>query len=193
MGVLRYLDSLSAEEELTVLAWKMYSMEEEWLWYLSGAVDTKARISFLVQKNNQRKLGYYFTPQVVFRISQPNEQDSLLAVLDEYCQDHKVKYRIQDVPSSDTEKFVIENSKNIKRFLEPIMGGFIQQKERAEIMVDELIPLFEDGPPENKEEVVKMMKIADRLRDKPIKEKQSSKYTSGYFIDEWGIRAEQLF
>lgn len=163
-------------------------MEETWLWYLSGAIDTKARISVHVQKKERQKLGYYFTPRLVFRVSHPENQETLLGMLDEYSQEHNVKYRLQDVPTSDTEKFIIENSESVKRFLEPIMGGFVQQRERAEIMVDEIVPMFEDGPLETQDEAIEVMKMADRLRELPIEGKQSSKYTTEYFANEWGMK-----
>lgn len=154
-------------------------MEDEWLWYLSGAVDSIANIGINIKKDDRLDIGFAFEPEI--RISRPTEDNPLLGALDEYAEQTAVKYYIAETGSVN---FVIGNRESIKNFLEPLIGGFVQQRERAEIFLDDILPKFEDGMLTTEDEIIEVMKIVHELRSYPI-QKGNSKYTLAYFQDEF--------
>jgi hypothetical protein len=180
---------MSSTNGLTGTATEMYSMDEKWLWYLSGAVDSHGRLSVSVKEVDSMAIGFQAIPRITFRIQESDSQEMVFGMLDEYAEENAVQYRIDEIPHSSTSSFTVEKPNSIEQFLEPIMGGFILQKERAEIMVDEIIPKLEDGQPDTKEEFVELMEIVDRLREKPVRSERSSKFSAEYFKNEWELSA----
>ena len=107
-------------------------------------------------------------------------------MVDEYLTDTTVTYRVKELESSN--RLEIHNSKDIQQFLEPIVDGFVQQRERAEYYLDEVLPVLEDGGLDSKQEVIEAMEIVDGLEEHPIQPRKSSKYDADYFRDEWDLR-----
>jgi hypothetical protein len=155
-------------------------MEENWLWYISGAVDSLANISMAVQKDDRTAIGFNAYP--VVRISRPKENQVLFGMLDEYCEENEVKYRIDE--SDKSHKLIISNLESIERFFDPIFGALIQQQEAVEVLVDEIIPLYKEYEGPTKKEFVKLMRKRDKLREAGIRH-SSSKYDTGYFLELW--------
>ncbi|WP_141212565.1 LAGLIDADG family homing endonuclease [Halorubrum sp. Hd13] len=156
-------------------------MEEHWMWYLSGVVDTVGTFTTKIQKSSQRKIGYKIIPVVY--LTRPNNIESIFGMVDEYTDKMGVRYRIDETKT--TNRLVIENIESIRNFIEPIIDGFVQQRERAEFFLDEVLPAFEDRTHE-KEEFMELIQLADELRDYPI-ERGSSKYDADYFREEWDV------
>jgi hypothetical protein len=82
---------------------------------------------------------------------------------------------------------VIEGADNILRFIEPILEGFIQQRDRADFFLDEVLPKLERGVQDSKLEFIEAMKVVDELAQYPIQPHSSSKYDADYFRDEWDL------
>jgi hypothetical protein len=158
----------------------MGCVEENWLWYLAGTADTAMNLSVNVNKDNRLKINYAITP--VLTLSRPKEALEIFNLLEDYAKEQDVKYRFET--SSSTDVFRVDNPESIRNFLEPIAPGFIQQQEKVEMMLEDFLPLFEDGRPTDEDEFLEAMEIADEMRRLPI-EGRSGKYTAGYFYDEW--------
>lgn len=156
------------------------SMEDKTLWYLSGAVDSLANLKVAVQKHDKYEFGYRMTPEV--SISRPYSRDAIFGLLDEYCTEVSAVYYM-DEGTKSSHKMVIENPDGVERFLKPIVGGFIQQYEDAELLLDEILPLLKDGQPQTKEEFIEVVEIGEKIRENPDR----LKYTAEYFREEWGI------
>lgn len=159
-------------------------MEEHWLWYLTGAMDTAATISVKVHKDDRVNIGYELYPKISF--SRQKGVDSVFGMVDEYLENKTVNYRIDDLDNSN--RLQIQNAEDIRLFLEPIVDGFIQQRDRVEYFLDEVLPLFEDGSPRSKEKFIEAMEAVDGLAQYPIQPRGGSKYDADYFRDEWDLR-----
>lgn len=149
------------------------------MWHLSGVVDTVGTFTIKIQKSSQRKIGYKVIPVVY--LTRPKNIESILGMVDEYADEMGVRYRIDETET--TNRLTIENLESIRNFIEPVISGFVQQRERAEFFLNEALPAFEDRTHE-KDEFMELIQIADELRDYPI-ERGSSKYDANYFREEW--------
>jgi len=72
------------------------------------------------------------------------KKEVVLGMVDEYCEDHGVIYRTEN-RTNGSSQIIIYQPESIKRFIEPIFSGLIQQQDEAEIMLDEILPMVEDG------------------------------------------------
>jgi hypothetical protein len=155
-------------------------MEENWLWYLSGAVDSLATLVVRIRKDDRYELGYQQSPEL--HISRDEQYSSIYGMLDEYCEEHFVKYRIDE--NKGTQTFAIGNPESIVNFLQPIVGGFIQQQQAAMFLVDEYLPLFEKYRSPTKPQFIELMEKRDKLREYSRRQR-NSKYDADYFRDLW--------
>ncbi|ACM57227.1 hypothetical protein [Halorubrum lacusprofundi] len=158
-------------------------MEEHWLWYLTGAVDTSATMTINVQKDNRNNVGYILLPKFYF--SRPTDVKSVFGMIDEYLENTTITYQIKEFEKSN--RLEIQNGEDIRKFLDPIVDGFIQQRDRAEYFLDQVLPLFENGSPKSEEKFIEAMEVVDGLAEYPIQPRQSSKYDADYFREEWGL------
>jgi hypothetical protein len=156
-------------------------MEDNWLWYLSGSMDTAISMTVNIRKNAKRSLDYVMMPRIMY--SRPKAVDSVFGMIDEYATDVGANYRFEEMQTSN--RIIIENAGHCRRFLEPIVGGFVQQKERAEFFLEEVLPNFEDGHPETEEEFMEVVELMEELEDMPIGGRKR-KYDVNYFREEWG-------
>lgn len=117
-------------------------MEEHWMWYLTGMVDSVGVFSGKIKKDDEFSIGYRFTPTL--SISRNEKKEVVLGMVDEYCEDHGVIYRTEN-RTNGSSQIIIYQPESIKRFIEPIFSGLIQQQDEAEIMLDEILPMVEDG------------------------------------------------
>lgn len=158
-------------------------MEEHWLWYLTGTIDTSATMTVNIQKDSRYDTGYALYPKFFF--SRPKEIKSIFGMVDEYLEDTTITYRVKELEK--TNRLEIQNAQDIQIFLEPIVDGFIQQQDRAEYFLDEVIPLFEDGSPQSQEKFIEAMEVVDGLAEYPIHPRGGSKYSADYFREEWDL------
>jgi len=94
------------------------------------------------KKDDEFSIGYRFTPTL--SISRNEKKEVVLGMVDEYCEDHGVIYRTEN-RTNGSSQIIIYQPESIKRFIEPIFSGLIQQQDEAEIMLDEILPMVEDG------------------------------------------------
>lgn len=156
-------------------------MEERWLWYLAGVIDSTATITVKIQKDNRLNMGYSANPSI--RLSRPDQVDVFFGLFDEYAEEFNIHYQLYD--QDQTKILEVFNSDSARKMLEPLLGGMIQQGARAEFLLDEVLPLFEDGQPQTKEEFVEVVKAAEELREKPIESGQGTKYDLAHFRRAW--------
>jgi len=79
------------------------SMDEEWSWYLSGAIDSVASITVKVGKDSRLSIGYYMKPV-----------DQVLGMVDEYAEEVNNSIRIN-----------ITKVEDIRNSLEPLLDGMV--------------------------------------------------------------------
>ena len=172
---------MSLTEELTPKTTEKNSMDEQALWYLSGAVDSLMNLRVQIIKKNDTSLGYRADVKLI--IVRPSESNPIFQLLAEYCDERDVYYQVQE--NNTSFQFMILNPVDIETFLKPLIGGFLQQRERAEFFIDDVIPLFQPSPPATKEEIIEVAEISEKLNEYPIT--RSSKYDADYFRDEWDM------
>jgi len=140
----------------------MVSVEEHWLWYLTGAVDTSATMTINVQKDNRNNVGYILLPKFYF--SRPTDVKSVFGMIDEYLENTTITYQIKEFEKSN--RLEIQNGEDIRKFLDPIVDGFIQQRDRDfEYFLDQVLPLFENGSPKSEEKFIEAMEVVDGLAE----------------------------
>lgn len=155
-------------------------MEEHWLWYLSGVVDSIASIGSHIQKDERYDINYQIFSQIM--ISRSKSEEAIFGMLDEYCEEYGVRYRIDETQTQT--RLVIQNPESAANFLEPVIGGLIQQQEAAEIFLDEFLPLLEKYENPSKQEFIELVSKREELRE-ATSGTQSSKYDPEYFRELW--------
>lgn len=160
---------------------ELSSMENHFLWYLSGVIDSIGNISVHVSKDARLNIGYSAQPRI--HISRHESVESVFGLIDEYSEEVGAHFYITTV--HDSVRLELSNPQYIRRFLEPIVGGFVQQRERVEFYLDEVLPHFEDEPPQDREEFQQMIATIDELREFP-NQRGNSKYDTTYFNRRWG-------
>lgn len=158
-------------------------MDDDLLWYLSGAVDSLANLKLSIKKRESKSLGYQ--AQSVIEISRPNSRYALLGMLEDYCNERGIRYYISDYQET-TKRFELTRPDSIERFLKPIAGGFIQQPDNVEVMLSEVIPIFKESTEFSKQEFIELARLSEKLQ----RSGRKSKYDTDYFESEWGISAE---
>jgi len=92
-------------------------------------------------------------------------------MVDEYCEDHGVIYRTEN-RTNGSSQIIIYQPESIKRFIEPIFSGLIQQQDEAEIMLDEILPMVEDGKHTTKRGMFEIAGHLDTLRESVFRGKR---------------------
>ena len=172
---------MNSTVELKRSSKNVYRMEDNWLWYLCGAFDTAGSISMKISKNDRLRIGYEIKP--ILKYSRPNEDNPSLGMVAEYAEENNIQFRF--IQTQSTSSFTIDRPEDIRRFLTPIMDGLVQQQERAAIMLDEILPKYDDGVPSDRETALEIMEAVESLREKPIQGRKSSKYDLEFFKNEW--------
>jgi len=111
-------------------------------------------------------------------------------MIDEYLENTTITYQIKEFEKSN--RLEIQNGEDIRKFLDPIVDGFIQQRDRAEYFLDQVLPLFENGSPKSEEKFIEAMEVVDGLAEYPIQPRQSSKYDADYFPRGMGAMREEV-
>lgn len=163
---------------------EVYRMEESWLWYLAGAFDTVGRIKVKIRKGDAYQFGYYAMPEV--SLSRPEDATILFEMMNEYCWEHNVDMSIENQGNGSSKRAIIDDPESIKQFFEPILPALVQQKERAEIMVEDVLPHFENGSPTTQGDFARMVLSVEKLQSEPIQSKRETKYNIDYFEEQWG-------
>jgi len=77
-----------------------------------------------VQKDNRNNVGYILLPKFYF--SRPTDVKSVFGMIDEYLENTTITYQIKEFEKSN--RLEIQNGEDIRKFLDPIVDGFIQQR-----------------------------------------------------------------
>ena len=157
------------------------SMEEKWIWYLAGSFDTAGTMKVKIQADDRYDTEYRAEPEIFY--TRPESVDYLHGMIDEYAEEVGASIRFEETGSS--VRAVIKNIESIRKFLEPLFPRMVQQHERAEVLLDEVLPLFEDGLPNTKEHFMEVVHAREKLNEYPI-QRGSSKYDVEYFHRRWG-------
>lgn len=159
-------------------------MDDEDMIHLAGVVDGIGAITVHVTKNDSYSVGYQFQPMV--RIYRPQGQEALLGKLVAYCEDEFVKHDIIELDGENdgTYKFTVRDTDSIRRFLEPLLPYLTARYEAAAIMLEEVLPVIEDGQPRDERGFYELMDAADALRAN-ARHGPEAKYDKEYFEKEW--------
>ena len=157
------------------------SMEEKWIWYLAGSFDTQGTIKVKIQSDERYATDYRIQPEI--RYSRPKSVEHVHGLVDEYAEEVGAQIRFEEVGNSI--RVVVDNPQQIQNFLGPLMPGLIQQYERAEVLLDEVLPLFDDGLPDTRKRFMEVVHAREKLNEYPI-QKGESKYDVEYFHRRWG-------
>jgi hypothetical protein len=156
-------------------------MDEQALWYLSGAVDSLMNLRVQIVKKDDTSLGYRVGVELT--LSRSKNDNPIFGLLADYCEQHNTYYQIHE--GNKTYIFKVTSCTNIQKFLDPIIGGFLQQRERSEFFIENVIPVFQPSPPTTKEEIIEVAEVSERLNKLPSQ--SQTKYTADYFRDEWDM------
>jgi len=108
-----------------------------------------------VQKDNRNNVGYILLPKFYF--SRPTDVKSVFGMIDEYLENTTITYQIKEFEKSN--RLEIQNGEDIRKFLDPIVDGFIQQRDRAEYFLDQVLPLFENGSPKSEKNSLRQWRL----------------------------------
>lgn len=157
-------------------------MDDEQIAHLAGVVDSLARITVHVMKNERYSLDYEFRASIRVRLPYETDGDEMLIgkVL-AYCDERGVKHG-----ESREDRFVIEirEPESIERFLSPMMAYLVRQHGDAMLMLEEIVPAIERGEHTEKEGLINLLEISEPLRSESRK---GEGHTPEEFREMWGI------
>lgn len=167
-------------------------MENDQVAHLAGIFDAVAAITVHVTKEEDRRIGYSFSPLVT--LTRPKSHKTLMGKLDAYCAESNIRYSLGEkirTQGEDALYFEVKNPKAIRKFLRPMMDYFVVQHENATIMLEEVLPRVEADEHLTKQGLYELMGYADTLR-KDSRYGGKAKYTQWYFVDLWGEELEAV-
>lgn len=157
-------------------------MEDHWLWYLAGSFDTQGTIKVKISTREDAPLGYEMFPELYY--SRPEGGEVVLQMFCNYAESVGAEVRLHDAHSDS--RLSVRSPSNIRRFLEPLLEGFVQQRDRAEFILNQVLPRFTDGQPTTKREFVEVVETIDAMNGHPI-QRRTTKYDAAYFRDAWDL------
>lgn len=161
-------------------------MEDHWMWYLTGVVDSIATFGVKIKKRDALNMGYKIHPVVY--ITRPQDVEYITGMVGEYMEENNIRYYLTETNGSN--RIQINNPDDVRRFIEPLLPKMVQQQERAEFLVENILPYFENGGISSKEEFIEVVGEIEKMNEYPIKGK-SSKYDKDYFYKEWGTEISE--
>lgn len=156
--------------------------------YVGGMFDAEGCIKTGPVKNDCVAVGHHIFPQTVIS----NNDDTLMAALDEWSSEIGVDckfYRNQKADYDDTFTFQIQRLDDVKTFLEEIQPYLVVKRKQSQIMLDEIIPLVENGAHLKKQGFLEVMHHVDRLNEG--KGHNRGDYTLDYFEDLWDMQYDK--
>jgi hypothetical protein len=157
-------------------------MEDTEIAHLAGFVDSAGRITVHVAKNERYALDYELRP--IIRIYIPETSEAMVGKIEAYCDDYGVKTTRTHKEASHSYCIHIRDRASIRRFLEPMMDWLVIQYEAAIIMLDEILPAFEEGKHTDPEGFVEILRIAQPMRVGPRGEDQ---LRAEDFAEKWDV------
>lgn len=158
-------------------------MDQNWMWYLTGAIDNGGKFTVKVQENSDNYLGYTIVP--IFHYNWPSELTPIFGMFEEYAEYIGFQFSIYEVTDSSTQIYV-GGVNNLRRMIEPLLDGIVQQKDRVDFFLNEFIPAYEKIDDYTKENFIDLVRLKEELEQYPI-ESGTSRYDVQYFEEEWDM------
>jgi hypothetical protein len=155
-------------------------MKDDEIAHLAGFFDGSGSISAGIRKDDEYALGYAFEPRVRLRLN--NEDKILAGVIDHFCEEQGVRYYPNE--NKDSLVFEINDPTSVERFLSPLMNWLIAMHDPASVMIDRILPILMDGPPEDQAETIVLMGYIDAIRSRNHIGREAT-YTQEYFEELW--------
>lgn len=153
--------------------------------YIAGLVDAEGSIGSGVHQDNSAKLEYSLSPHFVF--SQANNPG--LQKFCKYLEERDISYgrveQSRDGNRNPVEKISLHGSSNLRAFLTDMKPHLSVKRAQAEIMLNDILPIFERGDHTNRRGFLNVMYHVDRMN--AYKGGVRGKYNLEYFEDEWGM------
>jgi hypothetical protein len=164
-------------------------VDERELEYLAGVIDGGALITVYVKSNETYSLGYQFWPVVQLNYPKTPGNQSLLGRFISYCEDVGAIFSTSErnrEGEGHRLKVTVDRPWAIEEVLRPLLPYLTAKHRPAQLMVEEVVPRFQDEQQLEKEGAYELMGIVEEIRP-PTNE---SKYDQRYFAKEWESVAE---
>lgn len=163
-------------------------MEQNQIAHLAGYFDAVGGIKIAVNKAESYRIGYELRPKLV--LQRYGTDDPIIGKLIAYCELVSAKFSITETTEKHRDeistRWTIKEPESIDRFLEPLMPYLVSKHRNARLMLEQVIPAIENGEHLNKDGFIKLMGIADQLREgEPTR--SDLKYTQEFFENEWSL------
>lgn len=106
-------------------------------------------------------------------------------MFEEYAEYIGFQFSIYEVTDSSTQIYV-GGVNNLRRMIEPLLDGIVQQKDRVDFFLNEFIPAYEKIDDYTKENFIDLVRLKEELEQYPI-ESGTSRYDVQYFEEEWDM------
>jgi LAGLIDADG endonuclease. len=154
---------------------KRNSMEETEKAQIAGFIDGTGTILIDIEKSGGYAFGFSLRPKI--RLSTADD-DPMLGKLMEYCDQNAVRYGVSETSSG--QLFEVTDKQSIAPFLYPLMDHFVSRYFHARLMLEVVIPAFEQEEHLTEDGFYELVGISEKLREGQP-ELRGSKYTQQYF------------
>lgn len=156
-------------------------MDETDVAYIAGVVDSIGLLRVKTKQDDRNKIGYTATPKL--QIHRDGDDEIVIGMLDDYCAERSIKSSIEKAGNS--LKLEVRGAENLRLFFNPLAPYTIQKHDRLVIMMNDVLPCFEEkGPRWTKEKFIEMMEAVDKLYEREPK-MNSRKYDADFFKQKW--------
>jgi hypothetical protein len=154
--------------------------DEPWKYpYVAAATDWGSSIRILVRSDDSYAMGYQIRPDLRFHHS----DRGVLGFLDEFCENHGLRPRRRETDTG--YRLEISKRDDIDHFLRLVRPYLIARMEVADLLLDDLIPMLDEGIQSDEDGFLRIMDVVDQIRDHTHGTGQR-KYDKDYFLDEFG-------
>lgn len=160
----------------------------------ASLIDAEGSISVPIQKESRNRLGYKQTPSV--RTSQLFHDQQLAALrrfysmIEAFCEhiDINSRYSVNERESSVLVRWRVNKWDDVAKVLKTVKPHLVLKVEQANIFLNEIYPIYEDGKHNTKDGFMKLAGKADKmaeLRDNNGRRKYTQEYFKNTDMGNW--------
>jgi exonuclease VII small subunit len=154
---------------------------------VAGVFDAEGWVGVSIVERPDRGIGYRAEPSAM--IDQTGSGGRLVGALEEWCHANNIKSStyVNEMDGNRHDQFSlrIRNPTEVRSFLEAIESKLIVKYEQAQIMLDEILPIFEEGRHNTKRGLLEVVEAKEKMDS--YKGGNRGKYTMEYFEDIWDV------
>ena len=143
--------------------------------YIAGLFDTSGRFTVSVNESSHSEVGYYLHPVARLTIKDKNH---IKQHIEQFLDAYNVKYNVQK--NEYHWLIAIQQPESIQKFGDAIGPFLLEQRRDGALLINEVIPAFQEDLNSSKQRFYEIMSIADKLVDG-----KNRKYTQQYFKELW--------